>query len=935
MQKQPIYSIVDLETTGTSWKNDNRIIQIGCVLVQNQTVINKFQTTINPRIAIPENIEQLTGINTKMVRNSPFFDDVAGTIYSLLSDTIFVAHNVDFDFPFLNAELEKAGYPALEIPAIDTVTLSQILFPTAQSYRLRDLTTYLNINHDNPHTADSDALATSKLLQKILERVHELPTVTLQAIINLKIKLPLQSSLIFSNEFAQRRSTKLASGLYIKNQLALRKEPPIMTTNLSKTPKYPSTKPAKQKAFGTHLKYRGGQAKMMNTIFNNYHHQDTNSLIIEAGTGIGKTLGYLFPLMYLSYPDKKVVISTATQVLQHQMAKSVMTQLNQILPFQVNCVVIKGNHHYLDLAKFNHSLSVIEDINQIQLIKAQILVWLLQTITGDLDELNFTNHQMPYFNEIMHTGIDLLDPNDSFYEDDFLIRRNKRLEHANIVITNHAYLSVHGQEIGENLHHPYLVVDEAQHLSENILQQSRSMLNFQAITRVLHLLEDLVSQHQENTLDEVFNNLSVASYNIRLLRADLQQLDEAFKEFEQALYRKFMLNVISKQSQQIFEQTVDNQALAEILTPENPLIQSIEQSLGNVHLHFNTLMNTFANEEGRWLASDRYLMNQFDSQLHVLSKVDETLNQFMDTLDKQPEESAFWLTIHQSMEQSTMRLSGGLLTTNRYLSKNIYPSFMPPLFVGATLFSSRRSQFLYQQLDLEPAQTKVKKIESPFDFEHNARLFVAADAPVISTHNYRDYINYLANTIYELTNQNRCQSMILFNSLLTIEQVYSQLRNTDLFTKRDILAQGISGSKEKILKQFATGTDSILLGAASFWEGIDLPNAKLQLLIITRLPFDSPNEVLTKAENNLLLKNGKNPFYNSALPKATLRLRQGLGRLIRTSKDYGVAVILDRRLIERKYGQTMLKTLPPNLPVSDIDTAKILTETKSFFKNRH
>lgn len=96
--------------------------------------------------------------------------------------------------------------------------------------------------------------------------------------------------------------------------------------------------------------------------------------------------------------------------------------------------------------------------------------------------------------------------------------------------------------------------------------------------------------------------------------------------------------------------------------------------------------------------------------------------------------------------------------------------------------------------------------------------------------------------------------MVLFNSLLTIEQIYSQLRSTDLFTKRDILAQGITGTKEKLLKQFTAGHQSILLGAASFWEGIDLPKNQLELLIITRLPFDSPAEVLTKAENNWLQK---------------------------------------------------------------------------------
>lgn len=935
MQKQPIYSIVDLETTGTSWKNGDRIIQIGCILVQDGQIINKFETLVNPRTDVPEVIEQLTGINNGMVKKAPYIDDIAGTIYSLLTNTVFVAHNVNFDFPFLNAELERAGYPTLEIDAIDTVTLSQILFPTAQSYRLRDLTTYLNIDHDAPHSADSDALATSRLLTKILERVKQLPTVTIESILKLKIDLPLQSSSVFKNELSERQNkSKLAEDLYIKAGLALQKEPKLQTTTLAKIPKYPTGKQAKIKLFGHQLQYRSGQAKMMNTIFNNFDHEDNQNLVIEAGTGIGKTLGYLVPLMYLAYPTQKVVVSTATHVLQHQMANKAVNQLNSVLPFKVNTVVLKGNQRYLDIAKFKHSLSIVEDVNQTQLIKAQILVWLTETVTGDLDELSLNNYHTPYFNEITHTGVQHLNHDNSLYDDDFLVRRNKRIPHANIVITNHAYLSQNGRSLGEELDHPYLVVDEAQHLSDNILRQSRRTLNFQSITRVTHILEDLVSNHADHTLGEIFAANSLANYNVKMVRTDLQRLDESFKSFEQALYRQFMLNTVAKDHQQIIEQTIENQHLKKLLNSDNDLMVALEQALGNVHLHFNTLKSTFQNEEARWLTSDRYVMNQFESQLEALSSAVETLQQFSDTLKDQPDSSVFWLTVQQSMEQSTMRLSGGLLTTNNFLSTEIYPAFKSPIFVGATLFSSKRSQYLYQQLDLNQNDTKVKRIASPFDFENNARLFIANDAPIITAQNYHEYVNYLAQTVYQIASQNHCQTMILFNSLLTIEQVYSQLRNTDLFKQRDILAQGVTGNKEKLLKQFAAGTDSILLGASSFWEGIDLPHSQLQLLIITRLPFDSPNEVLTKAENSWLISQGRNPFYSSALPKATLRLRQGLGRLIRTEDDYGVAIVLDKRLIDRKYGLTMQKTLPANLPILGLATADIISETKSFFKSK-
>lgn len=933
MQTPPIYAVVDLETTGTNLKNGDRIIQIGCVLVSDGQIINHFQTNINPRMPISTPISQLTGITNGSVKNAPLFDDVAATIYSLLSDTIFVAHNVNFDFPFLNAELEKAGFPELNIPAIDTVTLSQILFPTAQSFRLRDLTSRLNINHDSPHSADSDAEATGKLLIKLMQALSDVPTKTLESITHLGLELPYETMDVFQRAIDARQNSnpKLASNLYIKDGIVLKKEAPIPTVDLAKTPSYPNSKKAKLKIFGEQLRYRGSQAKMMNMIYNNYSHAAPQNLIIEAGTGVGKTLGYLVPMLYLTYPNQKVVVSTATNVLQQQMASNAMTELNGILPFKVGCVVLKGNEHYLDLAKFIHSLSVVEDANQVQLIKARLLIWLLQTTTGDLDELQLTSYRAPYFNEITHQGIASLNPQNNFYDDDFLIRRQRQLVSANIIITNHAYLSQHAQELGEQLEEPYLIIDEAQHLSENILRQSRRTLNFQSVMTVAHLLQGLVNEGNNRNLSEVFAQLPMGIYNVKLLRTDLSDLETAIKQFEQALYRQFMLNISSADANQIIEQPIDNHTLLKMLSPKNSILASIEQALGSIHLHFNALHHLFESQANRWLASDRYLVTQFQSQLVHLTQADETLNQFIEILNKQLDAAVFWLTVQQSLEQSTMRLSGGLLTTNQFLMKQVYPYFKRPSFVGATLFSSSRSQFLYHQLDLDQQTTKVKKLPSPFNYAKQSRLFVAGDAPIISAHNYQEYIHYLSDTIYQITKNNPRQTMILFNSLLTIEQIYSQLRSTDLFTKRDILAQGITGNKEKLLKQFAAGQQSILLGAASFWEGIDLPKSQLELLIITRLPFDSPAAVLTKAENNWLQQNHKNPFYNSALPKATLRVRQGLGRLIRTEDDRGVAIILDKRIVERKYGQTMLKTLPADLPVKTLPTTEIIEETKSFF----
>lgn len=934
-KKAPIYSVVDLETTGTNVNHGDRIIQIGCVLVQDGEIINHFETKINPREKIPRSIVQLTGIEDKDVRKAPLFEDIAGTIYSLLAETTFVAHNVNFDFPFLNAELERAGYPSLSIPAIDTVTLSQILLPTAKSFRLRDLTSSLHIEHDHPHSAVSDAEATADLLNDLLKRVQELPTLTLEKITQLKLNLPQQTAGVFDAELQRRRKLPqpLSEELYVSHGIVLHKSRPITANSQREKHKYPSTKKAKEKLYGDTLRLRPVQAKMMNSVYNNYTHDEPKNMIVEAGTGVGKTLGYLFPLSYVAYPDKKIVVSTATNILQQQIIDISIAQLNKVLPFKMNSVIIKGNAHYIDIARFVHSLSVIEDSKLVQLLKAKILVWLLSTQSGDLDELNLNSQQSPYFTEIRHQGIRSLNPANAFYHDDFLVRREKRLHQADIIITNHAYLVAHAQELGDGTRRPYLVIDEAQHLSESILKRSRRTFNFQKLRTAVHIMSGLVNNGNDRNLTDIFAEQALGSYNVELLRGDLNAVEEAVDLFQQALYRQYMASATGNPDNELIEQPLQNDQVMSLLDISGPVMMKLEQALSSVQLHFSALSHLFSSQPDRWLLSDRYLMSQFQSQLAKLIEADQTLNEFNETLQQQGEAAAFWITIRQSSEQSALQLSGGLLEATHYLPKNVYPYFAQPLFVGATLFTSPRSLYLYHQLDLERNNTLTRRFASPYNYKQNAKLLIAEDAPVPSAQNNSDYIKYLSDTIYQLTKNADYQTMILFNSLVMIEQVYSQLRETDLFDQRDILAQGITGNRDKILKQFSSGKNSILLGASSFWEGIDLPDSALELLIITRLPFDSPDEIMNRAHNKLLQQQGKNPFYHSELPKATMRLRQGIGRLLRTEDDHGVAVVLDPRLQTRRYGKTILSSLPTDLPVSGKKTAELISITQKFLQN--
>lgn len=930
MKKEaPIYSVVDLETTGTNIKNGDRIIQIGCVLVQAGKIINRFETKINPRKKVPHQISLLTGIKTSDVAAAPLFEDVAATLVSLLSGTIFVAHNVNFDFPFLNEELARVGEKRLRIPAIDTVTLSQLLLPTARSYRLRDLSARLAIEHDHPHSAVSDAEATAQLLIDLLDRLAKVPTLTLEKLVALNLVLPQQTAQVFTKELATRRHHPRPldpDRYYVSHGLVLRQKPGLAVAQADADLVYPSRKRQKERLFAGKLDYRPVQAKMMNAIYNYFTKDNASQVMVEAGTGVGKTLGYLLPLTYLTYPEGKVIVATPTNLLQAQLKDSI-GQLNALLPVPVRAVMVKGNRHYLSLSKFAHSLSVTDDSRLVQFLKGQLLIWLLSTTTGDLDELNFSGPENAYLTEIRHTGLKNLATHDPFYQDDFLVQRQRQLRYANVVITNQAYLVEHAAALGKLAPASYLVVDEAHHLASAVLKQSHRQLSFAHLHRAINQLAAQVNPTGEDNLYQLFSPLPLGAYNLDLVASDLGALKETVADLEAACLTK----LDPKQGNAPFvEQALDNAELSILLDPANPIIEGFEQELASLQLHFSALSHLFASRSDSWLGRDRYVMNQFASQLRALAAFDDQLHAIKTLVDQQGEGALFWLTVRRGSEKTTLQLTGGLLAANHYLSERVYAHFSRLLFVGATLFSSKRSAYIYDQLDLKKEEVKVKRLPAAYDFAHQAELLVASDAPAPQPKPSGDYLNYLAKTIRELAVATNCQTIVLFNSLQTIAEVYSRLRGTALFDQRDILAQGIDGSREKLLKQFSTGHNTVLLGAASFWEGIDLPNNQLQLLVVTRLPFEAPDQLVTKARYALLKQAGQNPFYHHSLPQATLRLRQGIGRLLRTPDDYGVAVVLDPRLATHRYGKTMENALPPALVKQHLTTPALIEEATAF-----
>src|SRR5690606_2918695 len=264
------YVVVDLETTGNSPKKGDKIIQFAAVVIEDGEIVERFATFVNPKQEIPVFIEQFTSISNEVVANAPDFSMVAPEIISMFKDSYFVAHNVPFDYSFLQEELASCGFENFHCLTIDTVELSRVMLPVADSYKLGQLAETLSLTHENPHQADSDAEVTAEILLKILHKIEQLPLVTIQKLYSLSnyFKSDIRDIL---QEIIDEKSTRAIreSTFDIYRGLALRK-------HFKQGEKKPQKSNSYTEAFHQMIReasFRQGQLEMVQTIL---HALETN-----------------------------------------------------------------------------------------------------------------------------------------------------------------------------------------------------------------------------------------------------------------------------------------------------------------------------------------------------------------------------------------------------------------------------------------------------------------------------------------------------------------------------------------------------------------------------------------------------------------------------------------------------------------------------------
>ena len=919
-----IYVSLDLETTGLNASRD-AIIEVGAVKFDDRRELGTFHSLVNPGRPIPFQITQLTGITNQDVITGPPFAALRARLQHFVGEATLVGHNVGFDLQFLHEQkcLLHASF-------LDTFELSTILMPYESRYSLGKLLDSLGIPFPVRHRALDDARAAMRLFQALQARAARLPRQTLRAINRAaKGRGWALGGVFWRAEQVQSRDVgggTIGAQLRAKGVLAADRsafvrteigEPLVpvdqrvaldvdaLTTMLEEGG-------ALEKAF-PRFEYRPQQVEMMQYVaqaFNQSRH-----LLVEAGTGTGKSIAYLLPAMYWAVENgERVVISTNTINLQDQLYGKDIPDLLQILPFEVRATVLKGRSNYLCPHRLQ-ALQAKQALNHDELrVLSKVLVWLPSTTTGDRVELFFStpgereawgqlcadSHTCPA-ERCVHRRQGRC----------FFYQARKAAENAHLVIVNHALLL--SDVAAENRVLPafnYLIVDEAHHLEDATTEQ----LGYALTHRDIHLLfsqigyaggsprnfANKLSIHCQGRLDD--QALNSLQDHITLL----QDINGRVVRSVQDLFDDLTVFVAQQGGDRGQYDYRVRLTSALRIQPDWMQIEMgwdlLSEQMQEVMAQLGYLVEIVRDHEYAQIPGYDDLLQEGVGLLQQLGAMYEQ----MESVLIQPQENEItWVRSWARTDQ--ISLCAAPLRVGHLVEQHLLWSKEAVIFTSATLQTDGDFTFIKQRLGAQDAEELA--VGSPFDYESQVLLYLPTDIP---EPNQPYHQKILCQSLVALARATQGRMLVLFTSYNQLRSVSSAIARPLAERGITVFAQGQGTSRRQLLENFRTMPKSVLLGTRSFWEGIDVPGEALSCLVVAKLPFAVPTDPVFAARSETM----DEPFFQYAVPDAILRFRQGFGRLIRTKTDRGVVVAVDKRLQTKSYGQMFLRSLPTCTTVS-------------------
>ncbi|MBN1303077.1 MAG: DEAD/DEAH box helicase family protein [Anaerolineales bacterium] len=903
---------IDLETTGLDSKKD-AIIEVGAVRFNNKRVQDEWSTLINPGRHIPDFISNLTGITDSMVRQAPSIQDVIAELAAFIGEAPVLGHNIRFDLSFL----QRYGL-CQNNQVIDTYELASVLMPAASRYNLGALGQILGIPLPATHRALDDARVTQAVFSLMYEKAMQLPLDLLAEITRLGEPLAWDANWTFQQALKARAKEGITPKKTLRSSHA-----PLFETRQGQ---YPPLQSADEPAMldpeevtallehgGPFSKYfenfesRPEQLEMLSAVTTAL--STGQHLMVEAGTGVGKSFAYLVPAALFALENNtRVVVSTNTINLQDQLIKKDIPDMKAAIGLEeLRASVLKGRGNYLCPRRLEfhrqHAPTNAEEVR----ILAKILVWLTENQSGDRNEINLTG---PIERDLWRR----LSAEDDACDGDTCMKRmggvcpffqaRQAAQSAHILIVNHALLLADVAAGSRVLpEYDYLIVDEAHHLES----ATTNALSFRLTQNELERILREIGSSSSGTLGRMISELAGAlrpSDHAQLGQMVKRATDLAFRVEHQC--RDFFITLGEFAHYQREGRPQNNYAWQERILPATRTQQTweeVEVAWDAAGETLNLLLNALS--EIHKAAAELYAegLDELEDFIGDLGNLYRRLLEIASNLNalifEPSAQQVYWIEVQPNGQ--SISLNAAPLHVGSLIEKHIWHPKTSVILTSATL--TTRGEFTYMRNTLNAADADELALGSPYDYESSTLLYLPNDIP---EPNAQGFQHTLDRSLIQLCQATSGRALVLFTS-------YAQLKRTSQtisgpLADQDIIVyeQGEGASPNTLLETFKSTERAVLLGTRSFWEGVDVPGQALSVLVIVKLPFDVPSDPLIAARAETY----EDHFGEYYLPEAILKFRQGFGRLIRSQYDHGVVVLMDRRLQTKQYGRHFIDSLP-------------------------
>ena len=908
---------LDLETTGLDPSRDE-IIEIGAVKFRGNEVVDTFHTMVKPYRPLPYRIQILTGLTPLDVEAAPPLAVVLGTLVSFLGNHPIIGQNAAFDLSFLS----QKGV-SLENRIYDTLELATILLPTLSDYRLSTIAEELGISSPIHHRALPDATTAKDVFLALLDKARALDTSIIAELDRLSDGIDWPPAHLFRQIAGEKLGDVFsATGELALNVLGQAREKEERLTPL--TERKPLDLEELTRILGSEgmvaralhqFEHRPEQVAMMQAVAGALNKGER--LIVEAGTGTGKSIAYLLPVIFFALDNGvPVVISTNTINLQEQlMSKDIPDLARALEQGSLRYTQLKGRNNYLCLRRWNllrrgQALSLEE-----ARLMLRTLVWLAATPTGDRAELSLKGDELPIWNRVCAQAESCLGAQCPYQRRGhcFLYRARRKAEGAHLIIANHALLL---SEIasGSNVlpEYSHLIIDEAHHLEEEATEQWGFEVRERDLGSYLNLLseksEGVGGEHYTGLLFELGGHFRGSSLSpsrqkeIEELAQSIHRIVEHGRdrvlEFFDALWR-FLEAHAEDQGEYEHRLRLTRAVRRQPVWQKVALAaENLRLALGEIDSGLNRLYAML--EPLSDVLDHENLMVELSSLIYRGNELRQRINSAVYQQgdgESEKNERIYWL----SSRDGTLTLCAAPLHVGPVLEEDLFSRKECVVLTSATLSTEGHFGYIKGRLGLEDASELL--LGSSFDYMGAALVYIPDDIPEPGKPGYQQAV---AQVLIDLCRATGGRTLALFTSHAALrasdEAIRSALQGEDIL----VLAQGLDGSPRQLLQAFKANPRAVLLGTASLWEGIDVVGEALSVLVMARLPFSVPTDPVFVARSELF----DDPFNEYALPQAVLRFKQGFGRLIRTKSDRGAIVVLDRRIKSKYYGAAFLGSLP-------------------------